>query len=461
MKPYPPLGMLYAAAGLRAKGYRVAVFDAMLAEGVEDFVALLERFAPRIVVFHEDQFHYLNKMCLRHTRDALCLMSELARERGATVIAAGSDPSDCPEVYFRHGVQYVVVGESDHSLVELTGALVQNTPVDRIAGLALPNPSRRTRPRGPERFPDVFPFPAWDLLDVEKYRKAWRDAHGFFSINMASTRGCPFHCNWCAKPIWGQRYAMRSPANVAAEMALIRRTLAPDHVWFADDIFGLHPKWVAEFAREVAARDASIPFTIQSRVDLMTSEAIDGLRRAGCVEVWLGAESGSQRILDAMDKGISVADIPVARERLQAAGIRTCFFIQFGYPGETLDDIMATINLVRETLPDEIGISVSNPLPGTRFHDMVRLELGVKDHWDHSSDLAMMFRGTYRSEFYRALHDLLHRDLDVRRAGGRIDALDAGWSRLWRSERQYRNPNPTRIQKSCGIEAPDLSRRWN
>ncbi len=461
MKPYPPLGTLYAASHLRAKGYRVALFDAMLSEGIGEFVAMLERCAPRIVAFHEDQFHFLNKMCLGHARDALCLMSELARERGATVIAAGSDASDCPEVYFRHGVQCVLMGESDHSLVELTGALVEGTPVDRIAGLALPHPFRHTRPRSPERFPDVFPFPAWDLLEVEKYRRRWRDAHGFFSVNMVSTRGCPFHCNWCAKPIWGQRYAMRSPANVAAEMALVKRNLAPDHIWFADDIFGLQPKWVAEFAREVAARDASVPFTIQSRVDLMTAEAVEGLARAGCVEVWLGAESGSQRILDAMDKGTRIEDIPVVRERLRAAGIRTCFFIQFGYPGETLDDIKATISLVRETLPDEIGVSVSNPLPGTRFHEMVRLELGAKDHWDHSSDLAMMFQGTYRSEFYRALHDLLHRDLAARHSGEGSGELDFDWEELWRSERLYRNSNPTRIPKLVAIEAPDLSRRWN
>src|SRR5581483_5229236 len=229
-----------------------------------------------------------------------------------------------------------------------------------------------------------------------------------------------------------QRYAMRSPGNVADEMALLKRVVRPDHVWFADDIFGLQPKWVAEFAREVAARGASIPFTIQSRVDLMTQDAVDGLSRAGCVEVWLGAESGSQRILDAMDKGISVAEIPAVRERLRSAGIRTCFFIQFGYPGETLDDIQATVNLVRETLPDEIGVSVSNPLPGTRFHELVRLELGAKDHWDHSSDLAMMFRGTYRSEFYRDLHDLLHRDLAARRSGAGKEEADVALAELLR-----------------------------
>src|SRR5262249_22850928 len=142
--------------------------------------------------------------------------------------------------------------------------------------------------------------------DVERYRLAWKQAHGYFSLNMVSTRGCPFHCNWCAKPTWGQRYAMRSPGNVAAEMALLKQTLQPDHIWFADDIFCLRTQWVVEFGQEVAAREAALPFTIQSRVDLMTEKAVMTLAQAGCVEVWMGAESGSQKILEAMDKGIRV-----------------------------------------------------------------------------------------------------------------------------------------------------------
>jgi anaerobic magnesium-protoporphyrin IX monomethyl ester cyclase len=350
-----------------------------------------------------------------------------------------------------------------------------------IPGLALPDSETpggvfRTAKRAPERFPDVFPFPAWDLLDAERYRAAWVRAHGYFSLNMVSTRGCPFHCNWCAKPIWGQRYAMRSPASVAEELAQIKRTLRPDHIWFADDIFGLRPQWVAEFGREVAARDAAIPFTIQSRVDLMADQAVMGLKQAGCAEVWMGAESGSQKILDAMDKGTRVEQIAAARQRLRAAAIRACFFIQFGYPGETLDDIMATVQLVRDTLPDDIGVSVSYPLPGTRFHEMVRQQLGAKTNWTDSDDLAMLFQGIYQSPFYRKLHRLLHADLELRRqiADGRwqiadhairqsaIDQLNAEWFELGRMEAQQRNAAPTLLARQNGhVVAPDLSKEWN
>jgi anaerobic magnesium-protoporphyrin IX monomethyl ester cyclase len=262
---------------------------------------------------------------------------------------------------------------------------------------------------------------------------------------------------------------MRSPANVAGEMALVKRTLAPDHVWFADDIFGLQPKWVAELAREVEERDAVIPFTIQSRADLMTPVAVAGLVRAGCSEVWLGAESGSQKILDAMDKGLRVEQIVAATRRLQAAGIRACWFLQFGYPGETWEDVSATVSLVREILPDDVGVSVSYPLPGTRFFDMVQAELGEKTHWQHSNDLAMMFEGTYQTPFYRKLRQVVHADLNLRlkiRKGeactSELGCLDADWRELERLERTCRSDTPTAVHKPyAALPEPDLSRTWN
>jgi anaerobic magnesium-protoporphyrin IX monomethyl ester cyclase len=513
MRPYAPLATLYAASALRARGYSVALFDAMLAESEEEFASALDQHQPRVVALYEDSFNFLSKMCLSRMREAACRMSGLARARGAAVLAAGPDVTDHPELYFPHGVQFALVGEADHTLLEIVDGLrygrlgtgdwglgVRSDPQppipnlqSLIPGLAFPDPSApggvyHTAKRAPERQPDVFPIPAWDLLDVERYRAAWTAAHGYFSLNMVSTRGCPFHCNWCAKPIWGQRYAMRSPAGVAEELALVKRTLRPDHIWFADDIFGLRPRWVAEFGREVAARDAAIPFMIQSRVDLMTEEAVAGLKQAGCAEVWMGAESGSQRILDAMDKGTQVEELAVARARLGAAGIKAGFFIQFGYPGETLDDIMATVQLVRDALPDSIGVSVSYPLPGTRFHAMVREQLGPQTNWSDSDDLAMLFQGTYRSPFYRKLHRLLHEDLDLRRrlATGdwglgigdlssspnpqspipnlltELDQLNAEWFELGRMEASERNESPTLLVRQHGrVEAPDLSKEWN
>ncbi|MFM2079085.1 MAG: hypothetical protein RJA49_2975, partial [Actinomycetota bacterium] len=288
-------------------------------------------------------------------------------------------------------------------------------------------------------------------------------AHGRFSLNVVSTRGCPYSCNWCAKPIWGQRYAMRSANEVADEVIHLATDYRPDHLWFADDIFGLRSDWLAAFADRVEAANVRVPFTMQSRVDLMNDQALDALARSGCDEVWLGCESGSQRILDAMDKEITVEQIRAARLGLGAHGIRACFFIQFGYPGETWEDIEKTVALVTELMPDDIGVSVSYPLPGTRFHEMVKLELDDQANWETSGDLAMMFHGTYPTEIYRELHLSLHDLLDLKRREAGLSRakhtmldelpLDAHrarveqrWIDLRARETAARNPNPTRLR---------------
>ncbi|MFN0089339.1 MAG: B12-binding domain-containing radical SAM protein [Acidimicrobiales bacterium] len=493
MRPYPPLATLYVAANLRQAGWSVAVFDAMLAESEASFEAALAQHRPPFVVLYEDNFNFLSKMCLVRMREAALTMAAAAARAGAYVIAAGSDVTDRPELYLAGGVDLAVLGEGDHTVREvLEWAAAGRPPGERpahLAGLAYAEAAPagrggapaviRTAKRANERRPDVFPHPARDLIDVGAYRRAWLGRHGRFSLNMVSTRGCPFHCNWCAKPIWGQRYAMRSPADVADELAEVKRTYRPDHVWFADDIFGLRPAWVAEFAAEVGARDARVPFTIQSRCDLMTEQAVAGLAAAGCEEVWLGAESGSQPVLDAMDKGITVAQIRTARERLGRAGIAVGFFIQFGYPGERLADIRATVELVREALPDQIGVSVSYPLPGTRFHDLVADQLGGKANWEESGDLDMMFQGAYTTPFYRRLHVALHDDLDLhRRKAGLAPAphpslapvdldtqgerVTAAWAELDELELSCRNAKPTLLLRAAAAPpAPDLSRPYN
>ena len=254
-------------------------------------------------------------------------------------------------------------------------------------------------------------MPAWDLLDIEPYRRAWVDAHGYFSLNLAASRGCPYRCNWCAKPVHGDAYRQYSPDRVAAEMECVRDLFAPDQLWFADDIFGLSGKWTREFAACVERRGARIPFRMQSRCDLMTRETVEALERAGCIEVWMGAESGSQRILDAMEKGIRVEQIAEARENLRRHGIRACLFLQFGYLGEEWDDIERTVRMVRDVRPDDIGVSVSYPMPNTRFHQIVQEQIGAQANWRDSADLAMMYQGAFSTEFYRALADALHTEV--------------------------------------------------
>jgi anaerobic magnesium-protoporphyrin IX monomethyl ester cyclase len=436
MQPYPPLGTLYAAALARSRGYEVALFDAMLAGSEEEWDAALARASPRFAVLFEDSFNYLSKMCLLRMREAALRMVAMARRRGIPAIVCGSDASDHAGIYLDAGATCVIVGEGEATLVELLDRSSgrATTPLASIPGTAFRDESGALRsgpPRPVLRDLDALPFPAWDLVDAPRYRSVWNRRHGHYSVNMVTTRGCPYHCNWCAKPIWGQTYNSRSPENVADELVALRRTLAPDHVWFADDIFGLKPGWIARYADAVEARGARTPFKCLSRADLLLRPGeIESLARAGARTVWIGAESGSQKILDAMEKGTRVEQIRQAAAGLRAAGVRVGFFLQFGYPGETRGDIDKTVALVRACLPDEIGMSVSYPLPGTRFYERVKDELGARRNWVDSDDLAMLYRGPYSTAFYRRLYTVVQKDFrmrdglrEVRAALGRPDRL--------------------------------------
>jgi glycosyltransferase involved in cell wall biosynthesis/radical SAM superfamily enzyme YgiQ (UPF0313 family) len=461
-QPYAPLGALYAAACARDRGYRVALFDAMLAASEAEWAAALDRHRPRFAVIYEDSFNYLSKMCLLRMREAALAMIEAARVRGIPAIVGGSDATDHPAAYLDAGAVAVVAGEGEVTLVEVLDSLTGKRAggLSSIPGVCVRDEQghlRRSSSRDVIRDLDSLPFPAWDLVDVSRYQSIWHRRHGYFSMNIVTTRGCPYHCNWCAKPIYGQRYTARSPEHVVGEMAWLKRAFAPDHLWIADDIFGLKPGWIETFARLVHERDAVIPFKCLLRADQVTADVARALASAKCQTVWIGAESGSQRILDAMEKGTRVEQIGRASRLLQDAGIEVGFFLQFGYPGETRVDIDRTLQMVRECRPDDIGVSVSYPLPGTTFYQRVRAQLGRKQNWVDSNDLAMMYRATYVPDFYRALHAFVHAEF---RASRSLDALTRAlqdcrppFDRLWASR-------ACRGAASAGPAAISFLRHW-
>jgi anaerobic magnesium-protoporphyrin IX monomethyl ester cyclase len=424
MQPYPPLGTLYAASLLRQSGFSVALFDSMLENPEQGFPEALARHRPKVVAIYEDNFNFLSKMCLTRMREVAFGMIETAKFNGSKVVVNGSDASDHSQQYLDRGADYVLLGEAEGTLLELMLALSRHSEgnIENIHGLAYRGArgghAAKTPVRPLMRNLDLLPLPARDLVDMERYRNAWKGAHGFFSLNLVASRGCPYRCNWCAKPIYGDSFHGRSPEAVALEMRKLREEFGVDHLWFADDLFGINDRWVQDLANQVQRHNARVPFKMQTRADLMQKKTVAALARAGCVEVWMGVESGSQKILDAMQKGIRVEHAARARENLRLNGIRACFFLQFGYPGETWADIEKTINMVRETRPDDLGISVSYPLPGTKFHERVREQLGEKTNWVDSEDLSMMFKGAYTSEFYRALHHAMHAEVESWSAPG-------------------------------------------
>jgi anaerobic magnesium-protoporphyrin IX monomethyl ester cyclase len=464
-KPYPPLATIQVAALLRQMGHEVSLFDAMLADGVEDYRESLAATQPDVVILYEDNFNYLTKMCLGRMREAACQMIAEAHAGGARVIVAGSDASDHPDPFLTAGADAVLIGEGIAALVALVERLERDSETylhgwaSGVAGVATLVNGQTQLLRIGAQPPDLrlVGHAAWDLVDIERYRAIWMQRHGYFSLNMAASRGCPFRCNWCAKPIWGNHYRQRSAEDVASEMSYLKQAFKPDHIWMADDIFGFHVDWVTAFGTYLSAVDGSVPFTVQTRADLISESMAIALKAAGCAEAWIGAESGSQRVLDAMTKGTKVADLIASRTRLGALDIRVGFFIQLGYLGEELADLLATRELIAQAAPDDIGVSVSYPLPGTKFYEKVKSQLGEKTHWRDSGDLAMMFRGAYDSSFYRQVHDLLHEQVTLQQSrpleqlphNHAHDALDARWDALVACEQAHRSeagtasPGPT------------------
>ncbi|WAC03767.1 radical SAM protein [Lacinutrix neustonica] len=411
--PFPPLGTIYAASYLRTHNYSVALHDTALSDQPKHILDKIKQKKPRFFVLYDDGFNYLTKMCLTSMREAAFEMIEIAKNLDCKVIVCSSDSTDHYEKYLSAGADYVIQGEGEISLKELLDALTNGEDATSIKGLVFEKEGNiiKNQKHPVLRDLDALPMPAWDLIDIDAYKAVWKSSGNEFTLNMVTTRGCPFKCNWCAKPIYGNRYNSHSPSYITQHIRYLKETYGVKRFWMCDDIFGLKPNWVQNFNTELKKEKLSISYYIQSRVDLLLKEdTIDALAESGLQEVWVGAESGSQSVLDAMDKETNVVQIYEATRLLKAKDVRVAFFIQFGYLEETKKDIEQTIHMIKELLPDNIGISVSYPLPGTKFYEKVKDDLQLKANWTDSDDLAMMFKGTYSAQFYRKLQRYVHKE---------------------------------------------------
>jgi radical SAM superfamily enzyme YgiQ (UPF0313 family) len=418
--PYPPLATLYAAALLRQHNFDVSVFDIQFCNSGKDIASTIATTKPDVFIIYDDGFNYLSKMCLTNMRHAAFEMQQIAKQYGCKIIVSSSDATDNYEKYFENGADYIIAGEAEYTLLDLVNAIENKTEnIDSISGVIYKNDSTvcKTTKRQVLKDLDELPFPAWDLIDISPYKKTWLNKHGYFSLNFVTTRGCPYKCNWCAKPIYGNRYNSHSPKYIVELIEDLQQKFDFNHIWFADDIFGLKPNWLKEFAKLVEERKLKFTYKIQSRADLLLEEdTILNLAKSGCTNVWMGAESGSQKILDAMDKGITIEQIYEATNLLKKHGISPALFLQFGYPGETIEDIKLTTKMVNEVMPDDIGVSVSYPLPGTKFYENVKNELKEKANWNDSDDLDLMFKNKYSNEFYKQLHRYFHKNYRKKQA---------------------------------------------
>lgn len=419
--PYPPLGTVYAASYMRSLGHRVSLFDVGLESNSERIINYLEEFEPDYLVIYDDGFNYLTKMCLTNMREeCFKMIQNTKRYKNVKIIVSSSDATDHYQMYIDAGADVVLLGEGELSLEETIKTLNTSENLKEVQGIAYKEEeeTKVNARRSVIKELDILPNPAWDLIDIAPYQKKWKEHQHPFAINVATTRGCPYKCNWCAKPIYGNRYNSRSPKRVVEEIKWLTEHFDTNYFWMCDDIFGLKPNWVQEFRDELQKENLEIKYKIQSRADLLLKEDnIDALVGSGLDEVWIGAESGSQKILDAMDKGTTLHQIKESTELLQRKGVKVAYFLQFGYLGETKEDIQQTIDMLLTNMPDDIGVSVSYPLPGTPFYDTVKSQLANKANWTDSDDLALMFQNTFNQDYYKALHRYIHKKFRQKQSG--------------------------------------------
>ena len=394
MRPYVPLGYLYLSAYLKREGFSTQVFDSTWKDPA-DFDRQLAETSPGVVGI------YANII----TRPYVAQMVAMAKARKLPVVLGGPDAFSRKEQHFESGADFVVKGEAELTLTELMRAIADGAQAGDelpIAGLAYRKDGETVV--GPERTKlsdlDSLPWPDRESIDFTPYFENWRRVHGETGLNMITARGCPYSCAWCSRQVFGKSHRQRTPVNVVDEMLHIKEHYRPDKLWISDDVLTLKRKWVFEFVEEVKRRDAIIPFEGVTRVNLLDEEIIDALRSVECFRLWYGAESGVQRMVERMKKGYRVEQIVNATRLAQEAGIMVGHFIMLGYPSETRDDVLGTIDFLDESRPDLFGVSVAFPLEGTTFYEEVKNDIIEENVWTGRNMNKVSFRTRYPAVFY-------------------------------------------------------------
>ncbi|MGA2809766.1 MAG: radical SAM protein [Candidatus Acidiferrum sp.] len=408
-KPYVPLGILYICSHLRNKGFDVDVFDTTFSSW-DALTKHLYGTTPSVLGI------YANLM----TRKKVVEIVKVAREAGWTTVVGGPEPGAYVQEYLDAGADVVVLGEGEVTMEELLLALrADSRPALRdVKGIAFREEDGRvfrTAPRPQLVDLDAQPWPARDAINIRQYMQTWRDAHGKGSLSFITARGCAYRCRWCSHQVFGVTHRRRKPIQVVDEVEWLLSTYQPDMVWIADDVFTIHHGWLRAYAAEMRRRRLSVPFECISRADRLNAEAADLLSELGCFRLWVGSESGSQRILDAMDRGVTVEQVRTAVTLCKERNIQTGMFLMWGYEGEELPDIEATIEHVKRTDPDVFFTTVSYPIKGTPYYEQISKSLVQLSPWNTSSDREIRVRGRRSARFYEFADRLLQNEVKLAR----------------------------------------------
>lgn len=393
MRPHPPLGLLYLSSHLKARGFTVGIFDGTF-RSLAAFGDELQRQRPRVVGIAAN---------MMTKRNALAMMA-IARRHGARVVVGGPDPPHHAESYLQHGADAVVIGEGERTLEELLPILHRgDADWSGIRGIVFRQADGsvvRTPPRPLMPDLDRQPFPDRAAVDLPSYLNAWRARHGAGTVSLITARGCPYTCTWCSRSVFGESHRRRSVGNVADEVESIVDRYRPERLWYADDVFAIHRGWTLDYARELERRRVRLPFECISRAERIDDAVADALVSLGCTRVWIGAESGSPRILDAMKRKVTIEQVRDSAARLRRRRIEVGLFIMLGYEGEEMSDLRATVEHLKATSPDVFLTTVSYPIKGTPYYAAVAERLSAPKPWHQSTDRDLIVGGRRMRRYY-------------------------------------------------------------
>lgn len=409
MKPYPPLGLLYVSAYMQNKQVENDVFDTTFST-MKNQLDFIEKRKPTIICI------YTNLMT---KIEVIKLIKALKTEQFnfPKVLLGGPDVTYNIENYLKAGADFLIIGEGEETTFELYTALVNNQKYDTINGIAFLENKEviQTSPRVKFKELDELPLPNRDAISMQHYLDTWKNNHGKSSMTISTQRGCPYTCKWCSTAVYGQSYRRRPAEQVAEEMKMLKSKYNPDALWFVDDVFTVSHKWLLAFREEIRKQDAIIPFECITRAERLTDEILALLKEIGCFRIWIGAESGSQKIIDLMDRRVDVTVVKEAIQKTNALGIQTGTFIMLGYPGETIEDIDETIHYLKEANPTEYTITVAYPIKGTSLYNEIENKITNQLDWETSTDREIEFERTYSKKFYKYAVSRVVHEVESRR----------------------------------------------
>lgn len=399
MAPYPPLGLLSVAAYLKREGFAVEVFDPTLGSRSE-LEEQLRRMSPSVIGLYTTFL----------TRSSVLRIADVAGALDWTVVVGGPDANAHAEEYLNHGAHVVVFGEGERTMTEVLeeiGGRGQQGArhLDGVAGTVYRSPSGRivrNQPRELIADLDELPWPDRQSVDIPAYLSAWRKHHGSGPISMITARGCAYRCDWCSHAVYGQSHRRRSPEACADEVEWLLATYRPDRLWYADDVFTIHHGWLESYASELAARHLQAPFETITRADrMMDPTVVKTLASMGCEQLWIGAESGSERLLRDMKRDVTPEQVIRASTMAHEHGIKVGLFLMWGYEGEEISDIEATIDMVSRARPDIFLTTQVYPIKGTGYWEKVRDRIVNPNPWAETSDRENRVLGQADREYYQ------------------------------------------------------------